>query len=609
MLNDLEIAQGAKLKPVTKIAEELGIPAESLYQYGPHMAKVKLAADTVAGVGARGKYVVVTGISPTKFGEGKTTTTLGIAQALTSHIKVPAIACLRQSSQGLTFGTKGGCAGGGYAQLVPMEEANLHLTGDFHAISAAHNLLAAAIFTRIIHESKSTDEQLLRRMCPLDARTGKHKIPGHLQRRQARLGLDSDIASLSPGEVSRLVRLNVDPDKVYWRRVVDCNDKMLRHITTVSDGVSIEDTGFDITPASEIMAIVCQAVNLADIRERLAKMVVAVSTSGEPLTAEDFGAVGAMTVLLKDVIYPTLVQSLEGGPVFIHGGPFASIAHGCSSSIADRIALTLVGPQGLVLTEAGFGSDLGFEKFVNIKCRQSGLAPDAAVITATVRGLRAHSTIADECSQADQLASGLKNLEAHIRNVKQHGVPVVVAINRFASDSSSDVEAVVRAATQRFGADAAVPANFWGEGGRGAVDLGRALINVANKQGGHFRMLYSLENTSIEERIRTIATHVYGAKDVQLSDVVRSKIQTIHDFGLANLPICMAKTSASFSHDPALRGAPTGFTLPVVDIRAFSGAGHIVAYVGDISLMPALGTAPSFFEIDILPDGRVVGLA
>src|SRR5215469_17865166 len=454
--SDIEIAQAATPVPIDKIAAEVGILPEELELYGKNKAKVHLSVrDRLKNV-PNGHYVVVTAITPTPLGEGKTTTTVGLSQALGAHLGKRVFTCVRQPSQGPTFGIKGGAAGGGYSQIIPMEEFNLHLTGDIHAITAANNLLAAALDTRIFHESTSTDEQLFDRLCPAK-KDGSRRFSPVMLRRLRNLRIQkTDPNQLTPEERSRFSRLDIDPDTITWRRVIDTSDRMLRGIT-IGQGPEekgkTRSTGFDITVASEIMAILALTTDLSDMRERLGRMVIGASRAGTPITADDLGVGGALTVLMKDAIMPNLMQTIEGTPAFVHAGPFANIAHGNSSIVADQIALKLVGPEGYVLTEAGFGADIGFEKFCNIKCRASGLAPDCAVLVATIRALKMHGggpkVVAGQPLPAayreenlDLLADGSSNLVRMIQNAKHFGMHVVVAINRFATDTQAEVDLV-----------------------------------------------------------------------------------------------------------------------------------------------------------------------
>jgi formyltetrahydrofolate synthetase len=617
--SDLEIAQAADLKPIQQVADELGILPEELELYGPYKAKVKLEILDRLKNQPDGMYVDVTAITPTPLGEGKTTTTVGLSQALGAHLGKRVFTCIRQPSQGPTFGIKGGAAGGGYSQVIPMEDFNLHLTGDLHAISAANNLMAAAIDARMFHESTSTDEQLFERLCPPDKK-GKRRFGLGMLGRLKKLGIDkTDPADLTPEERSRLVRLDIDPDTITWRRVVDTNDRFLRGIT-IGQGPEekghTRETGYDITVASELMAILALTNDLADMRQRIGKIVIGVSKAGEPITAEDLGVAGALTVLMKDTVKPNLMQTLEGTPVFVHAGPFANIAHGNSSVIADRIALKLA---DYVVTESGFGADIGMEKFFNIKCRTSGLLPSVVVLVATVRALKMHGggpkvvagrqldpAYTDE--NLDLLRAGLSNLLHHIGIARKFGVPVVVAINAFATDTPAELELVRKVAVEEGGAEDAVVSRHWELGGEGAVDLAKAVVKAAEKPRD-FHFLYPLE-MSIKEKIETIACQVYGADGVDYLPEAEERIAEYTRLGFDRLPICMAKTHLSLSHDPNLKGVPKGFRIPVRDIRASVGAGFLYPLLGKMSTMPGLPTRPAFFDIDIdLETDRILGLS
>jgi formyltetrahydrofolate synthetase len=617
--SDLEIAQAAEMKPIAQVAEELGILPEELELYGPYKAKVTLdILDRLKDI-PDGVYVDVTAITPTPLGEGKTTTTVGLSQALGAHLGKRVFTCIRQPSQGPTFGIKGGAAGGGYSQVVPMEEFNLHLTGDLHAISAANNLMAAAIDARLLHEATSTDEQLFDRLCPKDKK-GKRRFGLGMLGRLAKLGIDkTNPDDLTPEERSRLVRLDINPETITWRRVVDTNDRFLREIT-VGEGPEekgfTRKTGYDITVASEIMAILALTSSLADMRERIGRIVIGVSRGGDPVTADDLGVAGALTVLMKDTIKPNLMQTLEGTPVFVHAGPFANIAHGNSSIIADKIALKLA---DYVVTESGFGADIGMEKFFNIKCRYSGLLPSVVVLVATVRALKMHGggpkvvagkqldpAYTDE--NLDLLRAGLANMVHHISIARKFGVPVVVAVNTFATDTPAELELVRKVAVDEGGAEAAVVARHWELGGEGAADLAKAVVAAAEKPRD-FRFLYDLD-LSIKEKIEIIAREVYGADGVDYLPEAEERIAEYTRLGFDKLPICMAKTHLSLSADPNLKGVPTGFRIPVRDIRASVGAGFLYPLLGKMSTMPGLPTRPAFFDIDIdLSSGRVLGLS
>jgi methylenetetrahydrofolate dehydrogenase (NADP+)/methenyltetrahydrofolate cyclohydrolase/formyltetrahydrofolate synthetase len=616
--SDIDIAQAATLKPVTVIAEEMGVLPEELELFGPFKAKIKLEILERLKTNPNGKYIDVTAITPTPLGEGKTTTTVGLSQALGAHLGKRVMTCLRQPSQGPTFGIKGGAAGGGYSQVIPMEDFNLHLTGDIHAITAANNLMAAAIDVRMLHERDASDEQLFERLCPKD-KNGKRKVAQSILARARKLGIkESDPDKMSPEERGHLFRLDIDPDSITWRRVMDTSDRMLRGIT-VGQGEEEKGferrTGFDIAVASEIMAILALTTDLADMRARFGRIVIGISKNGEAVTAEDLGVAGAMTVLMKDAIKPNLMQTLEGTPVFVHAGPFANIAHGNSSIVADRIALKLA---DFVVTESGFGSDMGMEKFFDIKCRYSGLIPDVVVIVATVRALKMHGggpkVVAGKPldpayteENLDLLNAGMGNLIHHIGIARQYGVPVVVAINTFATDTPAELALIQKSAVAQGGAEDAVICEHWEKGGEGAVDLANAVVKAAELKS-KFQFLYPLE-LSIKEKIEIIAKKVYGADGVDYDPEAEEKIKQYTRLGFDKLPMCMAKTHLSLTHDPALKGVPKGWRLPIRDLRASVGAGFIYPLCGKMSTMPGLPTRPAFYDVDLdLATGRVVGL-
>ncbi|MCB9436861.1 MAG: formate--tetrahydrofolate ligase [Anaerolineales bacterium] len=574
--SDLEIAQAATLHPILDIAAKLGLTEDDLDLYGKYKAKVHL--DVLKGLQDRplGKYIDVTAITPTPLGEGKTTTTVGLTQAL-GLLGHNAIACIRQPSLGPTFGIKGGAAGGGYSQIIPMEDFNLHLTGDIHAISAAHNLVAAAIDARWYHENNNTDEKL------------------------AKMGLE---------------RLDIDPYKITWRRVVDINDRALRNIIIglgpKEDGFE-RQTGYDIAVASELMAILALTTSLQDLRERVGRVVIGSSKSGKPITLEDLKVAGAVTVLLKDAIMPNLLQTLEGQPAFVHAGPFANIAHGNSSVLADQMALRL---GDYVVTESGFGADIGMEKFFNIKCRVSGLTPSCVVLVATIRALKMHGggprvvpgkalDSAYTTENLELVEKGAENMVAHIETAKKFGVPVVVAVNLFSNDTPAEMELVKRLALEA-GAYAAVETDHWADGGAGATRLAEAVVDAC-KQPSDFRFLYDVEE-SIKTKIEIIAREVYGADGVTYEPAAEKQIAEYEKNGFGNLPICMAKTHLSISHDPALKGRPKGFTVSVREVRASVGAGFIYPLLGEMRTMPGLGSKPAYMSVDLDEDGRVVGL-
>ncbi|HVZ90984.1 MAG TPA: formate--tetrahydrofolate ligase [Rhizomicrobium sp.] len=552
-MTDLEIARAAKLKPIEEIGAKIGLPEKALYRYGENKAKVSL--DYIAQLGEKkiGKLILVTAINPTPAGEGKTTTTVGLGDAL-SFLGEKAAICLREPSLGPCFGMKGGAAGGGYAQVVPMDEINLHFTGDFHAITAANNLLAALI--------------------------------------------DNQIYWGNP--------LAIDPSKISWRRVMDMNDRALRDIVVALGGNGqVREDGFDITVASEVMAIFCLAKSLADLEERLNRIIVARDFSKKNVTAGQIKAAGAMTALLRDAMQPNLVQTLEHTPAFVHGGPFANIAHGCNSVIATQTALKL---SDYVVTEAGFGADLGAEKFFDIKCRQTGLAPSAAVIVATVRALKMHGGVARADLAAENVAAvsaGIPNLLRHIENVRKFGVPATVAINHFTADTEEEVAAIIERCRQ-VGVRAHV-CRHWADGGKGAQDLAREVIALCNSGAADFKPLYPSEG-SLAGKIRTIAREIYRAADISLSADADKKLKQYEADGFGDLPICMAKTQYSFTAEPDVRGAPTGFILPVRDVRLSAGAGFVVALCGDLMTMPGLPREPAAYRIRVDERGDIEGL-
>jgi len=618
--SDIDIAQASDIKPIAQVAEEIGILPEELEFYGPYKAKVKLEILERLKNVPDGKYIDVTAITPTPLGEGKTTTTVGLSQALGAHLGKKVFTCIRQPSQGPTFGIKGGAAGGGYSQVIPMEDFNLHLTGDIHAITASHNLCSAAIDARMMHEAQQDDEKLFNALCPTD-KQGERKFSPSMLRRLKRLGIDkTDPNELTPEERRRFARLDIDPDSITWRRVIDINDRFLREIMV---GLGKDEKGFehrsgyDITVASEIMAILALTTSLPDMRERLGAMVIGTDRQGEAVTAEDLGVAGALTVLMKDAIKPNLLQTLEGTPALVHAGPFANIAHGQSSIIADRIALKLVGPQGYVITESGFGADIGMEKFFDIKCRYSGLVPQVVVLVATVRALKMHGggpkvvagkPLAAEYTDEnlDLLRKGLPNLERHIQNALKYGVNVVVAVNSFAADTPAEVE-IVRQAALKAGAMEAVVSTHWADGGAGALALAEAVVRAAERPSD-FRFLYPLD-LAIKEKIEIICREIYGADGVDYLPEAEKKIELYTKLGFDKLPLCMAKTHLSFTTDAAVKGAPTGFRVPIRDIRASVGAGFLYPLLGEMRTMPGLPTRPVFYDVDLdLETGKVVGL-
>ncbi|MFA5356712.1 MAG: formate--tetrahydrofolate ligase [Candidatus Omnitrophota bacterium] len=564
MLSDIEIVRKARKEPIEKISAKLKINPKYLIPYTRYISKINLDILKDTKGRKKGKYILVTAITPTPLGEGKTVTTIGLSMALNKLGKL-ASTCIRQPSLGPVFGIKGGAAGGGYSQILPMEDFNLNFTGDVHAVGIAHNLAAAFLDNSVFKGNK----------------------------------------------------LNINPDNIYWRRVMDVSDRFLRNIRVGlggSEDGAPRDTGFDITVASEIMAILALSGGLNDMRKRLGRIVLADTVDGKPVTADDIKVAGSMAVLLKDAIKPNLIQTIEHTPCFVHAGPFANIAHGNSSILADKIALPF---SDYVVTEAGFGADCGAEKFFNIKCRASGLTPDAAVIVCSIRALKAHSgrfrIIAgrpmDEGLLKENipaLEEGICNLEKHIENVKMFGVPVVVAINRFTADTDKEIDFVKRRALE-FGADGCEISEVWAKGSKGGLDLGRAVIKAANKPK-KFKFLYPLD-IPIKEKIREIATKIYGAKDVKYEELAELKIELFTERGLDKLPICMAKTHLSLSHDPNLKGRPGDFVLPVRDIRASVGAGFLYPLCGTMRTMPGLPSHPVGENIDIDKKGNIIGLS
>ncbi|MBT5138768.1 MAG: formate--tetrahydrofolate ligase [Acidimicrobiaceae bacterium] len=561
--SDLEIASKANLKPLTEIAANAGIPTECLEPYGSGSAKITLDAIEKMSDRPKAKYVVVSAITPTPLGEGKTTTTVGLGQAF-QHIGSSATIAIRQPSMGPTFGIKGGAAGGGYSQVVPMELFNLHLTGDMHAVTAAHNLCSAMVDAHLYHGNEA----------------------------------------------------GFDIHNITWRRVLDVNDRALRNITVglggKMDGIPRE-TGFDITAASEVMAALALANDLFDLRARMGRIVLGYTKGGEPITAEQIGAAGSMTVILREAIKPNLMQTLENTPALVHTGPFGNIATGNSSIVADRIGIHT---GDFLLTEAGFGADMGAERFFNIKCRYSGLAPDAAVLVATVRGLKAHSgnhrivpgkPLPPALLEAnpDEVHQGGANLRKQLENMQVHGCTPVVAINVFPGDHDEDIAAIYEIASE-YGARAAVSTHF-SDGGRGATDLAEAIKEAAEEES-QFQVLYP-DEASLKEKIHAVATKVYGADGVEYTAAADKQLATYTDAGFAHLPVCIAKQHLSLSHDAKLKGAPTGWTLPVREVRASVGAGFIYPICGDMRTMPGLGTAPAAMAIDIDANGDIVNLS
>jgi formate--tetrahydrofolate ligase len=553
--SDIEIAQAAQKLPINEVGEKLGIPGESLIPYGNDKAKIR--ADFINSIEGNpdGKLILVTAVSPTPAGEGKTTTTVGLGDAL-NKIGKKAVICLREPSLGPCFGMKGGAAGGGYAQVVPMTDINLHFTGDFHAIGAAHNLLAAMIDNHMHWENT----------------------------------------------------LNIDPRRVTWRRVVDMNDRALRSITTGLGGYHngvVREAGFDITVASEIMAIFCLATDLKDLEKRLGNIVLGHTRDNEPVTVRELNAHGAMTALLKDALLPNLVQTIENNPALMHGGPFANIAHGCNSVMATRAGLKLA---DYVVTEAGFGADLGAEKFFNIKCRKAGLKPDAVVLVATIKALKMQGGVPRDAlgeENVDALKTGLKNLGKHLRNLALFGVPVVVGVNRYTADTDAEV-AVVQEYCREFGVKA-VNCTHWADGGDGALDLAEAVASLADSGAAQFRTLYA-NDLPLWDKVKRIATQIYGADDIIADKKVRQQFVQLQEEGYGHYPVCMAKTQSSFSTDPNLLGAPTGHVVPIREIRLAAGAEFIVIICGAVMTMPGLPRQPAANNIGVDENGEITGL-
>jgi len=552
---DIEIAREAKKRPIMEIGDKLGIPSEHLLPYGHDKAKVSQEFISSLADHPNGKLILVTAINPTPAGEGKTTTTVGLGDGL-NRIGKKAVVCIREASLGPNFGMKGGAAGGGYAQVVPMEEMNLHFTGDFHAITSAHNLLSAMIDNHIYWGNE----------------------------------------------------LAIDERRVVWRRVIDMNDRALRDVVTSLGGVSNgfpRQTGFDITVASEVMAILCLSNDLADLQQRLGSIVVAYRRDKSPIYCRDIKADGAMTVLLKDAMQPNLVQTLENNPAFVHGGPFANIAHGCNSVIATKTALKL---GDYVVTEAGFGADLGAEKFMNIKCRKAGIAPDAVVLVATVRAMKMNGGVAKAdlgAENVDAVKKGCPNLGRHIGNLKSFGVPVVVAINHFVSDTDAEVQAV-KDYVKSQGSEA-ILCKHWAQGSAGIEDLAKKVVQLAESGAANFAPLYP-DDMSLMHKIETIAKRIYHADEVLADKSIRDQLKTWEAAGYGHFPVCMAKTQYSFTTDPSVRGAPTGHSVPVREVRLSAGAGFIVVICGEIMTMPGLPRVPSAEVIRLNDEGNVEGL-
>ena len=554
--SDIEISQAAKKRPILDVARErLGMAAENLEPYGHYKAKVSMDYVKSLSTKPNGKLILVTAISPTPAGEGKTTTTVGLADAL-NHIGKKAMLCLREPSLGPSFGMKGGAAGGGYAQVIPMEDINLHFTGDFHAITSAHNLLSALVDNHIYWGNE----------------------------------------------------LGIDSRRVVWRRVLDMNDRALREIVCSLGGVANgfpREAGFDITVASEVMAIFCLSKDLDDLKERLGNIIVGYTRDRKPVRARDLKAHGAMAALLKEAIAPNLVQTLEGTPAFIHGGPFANIAHGCNSVVATTTALKLA---DYVVTEAGFGADLGAEKFLDIKCRKAGLTPDCVVLVATIRALKMHGGVKKEDLKSENLKAleaGMANLQRHVENVKKFGLQSVVSINRFSADSDAEI-ALVKDACKKLGVEA-VMADHWAMGGEGAADVARAVVKAIESGQSKLKLLYP-DDMPLLEKIRAIAREIYRAKDISADKSVRDQLAAWEGMGFGKLPVCIAKTQYSFSTNPDLKGAPTDHTIPIREVRLSAGAEFVVVVCGEIMTMPGLPRVPAADSIDVDASGKIVGL-
>ncbi len=551
--SDIAIAQAARMRPIAEVAAELGLGPDDILPYGRY--KAKIAPEAVARYAPTGRLVLVTGINPTPAGEGKSTVTIGVTQAL-RRLGKKVIVCIREPSLGPVFGVKGGAAGGGYAQVVPMDEINLHFTGDFHAITSAHNLLAAMLDNHLHHGNA----------------------------------------------------LGIDPRRITWPRTIDMNDRALRSIVISLGGINagpVREDRFVIVPGSEIMAILCLARDLQDLEARIGRIIVGLTRDRKPVTAADLKAPGAMTLLLKDAILPNLVQTLEGGPALIHGGPFGNIAHGCNSIVATRLGLGLA---DITLTEAGFGADLGGEKFFDIKCRVGGLNPEAAIVVATVRALKMHGGVKKENLGLPDLAAlkrGLPHLEAHVKNVMKFGVPPIVALNRFSADTPEEIEAVLDAA-RGWGARAAL-SEVWAKGGEGGIAVAEEVLAVLEQRKARFKPLYDVE-LPIKHKIERIATEIYGADGVDYTPTAEKSIAQWEGAGLGATPVCMAKTQYSFSDDPAKLGRPKGFRITIRDVFPSAGAGFVVALAGDIMTMPGLSKTPAAEAIRVLPDGTIEGL-
>jgi len=619
--SDIEVSQSISPLPISEVAAQAGILEEELEPHGKFMGNVKLSVLERLKDVKDGNYVLITGINPTSLGEGKSTTTIGLSQAIGAHLGKKVFTNIRVPSMGPTFGVKGGAAGGGYSQTIPMEAFNLSVPNlQISPVIAANNLIAAAIDARMYHEHTQSDEALFRRLCP--ERNGERNFLPPMLKRLRKLGIEKDQPNdFSREEIARFVRLDIDPETITWKRVVDTCDRHLREITIGQAPTEAKGeprrTGFDIAVASEVMAILALATSLQDMRERLGRIVVAYSRSGQAITTEDLGVAGAATVLMKDAIEPTMMQTVEQTPVFVHAGPFANIAHGNSSIVADQIALKLVQPDGFVLTEAGFGADIGAEKFFNIKSRYSGLVPNCAVLVATVRALKMHGggpavtpgkpldrTYKEE--NLELLAAGVCNMQHHVKNLVKFGIPVVVCVNKFATDTDAEIECLRKAALEA-GAFDAVMSNHWALGGKGALDLAKSVVKACETTRASFNFLYKLD-LPLQDKIIKICKDIYGAKEVEFANLAKKQLRRYEDLGYGNLPVCIAKTHLSLSADPELRGVPKDFTVTVRETRASVGAGLILAVLGSIMTIPGLPTLPGFFTVDVSPEGKIVGL-
>jgi len=629
--NDLEVALSVKPHPIRDVAKEIGLKENEIEPHGKGFYG-KLDTEAIlkrTKNNALGNYVLVAGVTPTPLGEGKSTVSVGLSQAF-GHINKNVFTCIRQPSMGPTFGIKGGAAGGGYSQVIPMDDFNLHLTGDIHAITIANNLIFAAINARMFHEGRQKDTALFLRLTEL--KDGSRGFSESQKKRLLKLGVDpkAKVTDLSEQEASRFAKLDINPDTISVRPCVDVNDRILREI---SIGLGVDEmknpkggdavtaatrrTGFDISVASELMAIIALTKDLGDLRKRVGEMVIGLSHSGEAITNEDLGVAGAVTILLKEVIKPTIMQTLEGTPVLVHAGPFANIAHGNSSVIADQLALRLVGQDGFVVTEAGFGADIGGEKFMDIKCRASGLMPDVVVLVCTIRSQKMHGggpavvsgrPLAKEYKEehVELVTAGGDNMKRHVEAMKKFGIPVIVCLNKFAGDTDAEIE-VLRKKALEAGAEDLVVSNHHAEGGKGATGLATKVAEICAQKKANFRYLYEA-NITIKEKINKIVTEIYGGKNVTYSEEAERKIEAYTKLNYHQLPICMAKTPLSFTGNPTIKGAPTGFTIHIRDIKASVGAGFLYPLVGEIRTMPGLPTRPAFYDVDIDENGQALGL-